>query len=85
MKIREPIKELPITAMRKSRYGAIWAAVVAGAGDWVPVECDSAKARTNLQCSAAGLWRWGKRPRMQSVSDVASFTVYIRTVDGTKP
>ena len=84
MKIGEPIKELPPTARRRSRYSAVWAVVEEALGRWVPVECDSQKARRQLQCAAGGLSRTANRPKMQTVSDVASLTLYIRVADGGK-
>ena len=84
MKIGEAIKELPDTARRVSRHGALWLAVERAAGDWIPVTCQSAKERKGLQSAAGAFSRWGKRPRMQTVSDVASLTLYIHTVDGRK-
>ena len=82
MKIGEPIKELPVTARRISRHGALWLAVEQAGGDWIPVSCQSEKERKLLQCAAGAFPRWGKHPRMQTVSDVASLTLYILTVDG---
>ena len=84
MKIGEPIKELPPTARRASHYGALWTVVEQALGAWVPVECESQKARMQLQSAAGALSRTGSRPRMQTVSDVASLTVYIRLADGSK-
>jgi len=82
MKVGEPIKELPATARRVSRHGALWLAVEQAGGDWIPVTCQSEKERKSLQSAAGGFSRRGKHPRMQTVSDIASLTVYIHTVDG---
>jgi len=78
MDIGKPIKELPVTARRVSSHAALWAVVEEAAGDWVPVTCETRAERTLLQSAAGSLSRWGRRPKMQTVCDITSLTLYIR-------
>lgn len=54
MKIGQPVKEIPLNARKRwGKYKEIWNTVTAlPNGDWLPVQCATAKEANNLYFAA---------------------------------
>jgi len=78
MEISQPIDSLPPSARPRSKYAPVWTAVVAAAGKWVPVTCESLRGRNHLQSATWTLANHGKQPPMQTKIDCDGVTLYIR-------